>query len=130
MSTEIYKYYNPNPDAKPGKHWHRSDCVIRAFACALNRRWTEVYKDLCEIGLKKFDIPLGERVIKEYVKKNGMEQVSLPVYTKLRDFVKKSKGTCICNLRGHMVCVKEGQIWDTWDCSYSTMKTYYTFTKK
>lgn len=122
---ENYHYFNPNPDAKPRKKWHRDDCVIRAFAGALNKTWTNIYKDLCEVGLRHFDIPLSHKVIDEYAKMNGMTKVSLPNYLTLKEFAKTHNETCICNIRSHLVCVKENMIWDTWDCSNYKLKTYY-----
>ena len=124
-----YKYYNPNPDAKPGKKWHRDDCVIRAFTCALNKSWTNTYKDLCEVGLRYFDIPLSHRVIEAYAKMNGMTKVSLPNYLTLKEFARTHDGTFICNIHSHLVCVKENMIWDAWDCGNYKVKTYYVKNK-
>jgi hypothetical protein len=77
-----------------------------------------------------FDIPFGSRVITAYAKQKGMTKVSLPDYMTIRDFAEAfDQGVYICNPRSHLVCVRNGQIWDTWDCSKYKIKTYYTFTK-
>lgn len=125
MST--YRYYNPNPDAHEGKKWHKNDCAVRAFACLLNKTWSETYKGLCETGLKKFDMPNAPKVIEQYAKDNGYTKVSLDRYMTLKEFAKThNTGRYLCNVYSHVVCVRDGEIWDAWDCSNYKLKTYYT----
>lgn len=123
---KTYEYYNPNPTSKgEKKKWHRGDCVIRAFCCALNKSWGTVYSGLCEIGLTMFDMPNSDRVIDAYAKKNGLEKVSLPDYQTLENFADTHSGTYVCRVRNHVVCVKDNLIRDVWNCGKYKVKTVY-----
>ena len=122
-----YVYYNPNPDARRGKHWHRDDCVIRALAGALHKSWTTVYLELCEIGLKHFDIPLSDKVINAYMKEQGWELRKLPCWTSVAQFaIQHPNGTYVIRIHGHLTRMTNGVIYDTWNCNTSKMKTYYS----
>ena len=129
--SNLFSYYNPNPDAKidkktgKPKRWHRCDCVIRAFCCALNLPWNIVFIDLCNVAVKMFDMPDAPRVIDKFAEQNGLVKVSLPDYMSVYDFAYNFGGTYICNIRSHVVCIKNHQINDTWNCGNYKVKTYY-----
>ena len=129
--SKYYEYYNPNPTARFKKdgtpmNWHKCDCSVRAFCGALNLPWSTVYHGLCDTGLKMFDLPDAPKVIEAYAKSNGMVKKSLPEYMTLYDFAKTHNGVYVCNLRNHVVCVKDNKYYDTADwCGSWMMKTYY-----
>ena len=81
-----FRYFNPNPtvkiDKKTGKpkRWNKEDCVIRAFACALNKTWEEVFTEICKLGVKYHDMPNSRKIIDKYAENNGMMKYSLPYY--------------------------------------------------
>lgn len=133
--SEIFKYFNPNPDAKydlktgKPKRWNKGDCVIRAFCGALDKKWDVVFSELCDIAKKKYDMPNSNTVIKQYAENNGLVKVSLPEYMYVSKFAQTHKGTYIVNIRNHVACVKNNQINDTWNCGGYKMKTYYTISK-
>jgi len=134
--NQTFNYFNPNPtvkfDKKTGrpKKWHKGDCVIRAFCCALNKSWDEVFMGLCKIAAKQHDMPNADKVVEEYANENGMVKTSLIDYMRVRAFAEYYDGVYVVRVRGHMACVKNNQINDCWDCGRYQMKTYYTLLKK
>lgn len=124
------EYYNPNPlDKGEKKKWNKYDCSVRAFCCALKQPWTMVFRGLCEIALKKFDMPNSDIVIAEYAKQNGFQKRRLGSYISLKEFARWKDGICLCRIRQHLVCVKDHKIYDTWDCSNYKVKTFYELIK-
>lgn len=127
----IFSYFNPNPDAKVDKKtgkpkkWNRCDCAIRAFCGALNLPWDIVFMDMCKIALKLHDMPDSPKVIDKYAQDNNMIKLSLPAYTSVSGFAMTHNGTYICNIRSHVVCIKDNQINDVWNCGNYKLKTYY-----
>ena len=120
----MWREYNPNPKcARVG------DCVIRAIAKALDKTWKEVYLDLCLKGLTLCDLPSANHVWGSYLKDNGFVRSTLPntcpeCYT-VRDFCEEhKKGKYILALNGHVICVQDGDYFDTWD-SGDEVPIYY-----
>ena len=120
----MYQRYNPNPEtARVG------DCTVRALCKALNKGWYEVYVNLCVYGLVYADMPSANSVWGAYLKDCGYERFIIPdtcpnCYT-VEDFTREhSKGTYVLSLNGHVVAVKDGDYFDTWD-SGQEIPVYY-----
>ena len=106
----MYKYYNANVLNK-----YEDDCVIRAISCATGKSWDYVYDYLSDIAqyegtlLDKRDFVIG------YLDRT---------YQRLDDIygtVGQVSGmfpynTLLITMRGHIVCSKNGIIYDTFDC--------------
>lgn len=120
----MWKKYNPNP-----KGARVGDCTVRAISKALNQSWEDTYFDLCTVGLMLSDMPSANHVWGSYLKNNGFVRLMLPnmcpdCYT-VKDFCKDhNKGTYILALSGHVICVKDGDYYDTWD-SGDEIPIYY-----
>lgn len=114
-----YRYYNANPDKK-----HVGDCVIRAITKALSQAWEPTYIDICMEGLIIHDMPSSDNVWGSYLYKKGFRRSIIPndcplCYT-IRDFSNDHpSGTYILvtSDRDHIVCVKDGDVFDTFDSS-------------
>lgn len=111
----MWKAYNPNPNgARVG------DCVIRALSKALDKSWEDTYLELCMCGLRLCDMPSANHVWGAYLKEQGYTRHILPdtcsdCYT-VRDFcAEHPKGTYILSLNGHVICVNDGDYYDSWD---------------
>ena len=110
-----FSYSNPNPkDKKVG------DCTIRAISLATNKSWEEVYLELCIEGYIICDMPSSNDVWGSYLINNGWKyhrlQDSCPFCYTLNDFCKDyQKGTYIVATGSHVICVKDGIYYDTWD---------------
>lgn len=119
-----YIYYNPNPFKLSV-----GDCTIRAISCALNQSWKETYMGLVNQGYHMYDMPSANRVWGQYLKNNGFKKYQLPdtcpeCYT-IRDFCYDFPyGTYVVGTGEHVVCVYNGNYYDSWD-SGNEIPIYY-----
>ena len=110
-----YRYYNPNP-----LKLSVGDCTIRAISCALNITWDETYCALVDLGFEMYDMPSANRVWGQFLKINGFKKHQLPdtcpdCYT-VKDFCYDFPfGTYIVGTGEHVVCVIDGNYYDSWD---------------
>ena len=105
----MYKYYNANAVNR-----YEDDCVIRAISCATNKSWDYVYDYLSDIA--QYEGTLLDK--KEFVT-NYLDRT----YQRLKN-IKGSVGyvsglfpynTLIIAAKSHLVCSKQGVIYDTFD---------------
>ena len=114
--TKWFKFHNANP-----KNRRSGDCVIRAISTATGKSWEEVLTDLCKLALQEKRIPNEVECYGKYLENLGWKKQKQPRKsnnTKFtgREFVTHFKGVAIAHIGGnHIVCIKEGQVWDTWD---------------
>ena len=119
-----YVYYNPNPNGK-----NVGDCVIRAISKATNMDWESVYTGICVTGYSMCDMPSANCVWGAYPRDNGFVRDVVPnecpeCYS-VADFAREHpQGTYILALTGHVVCVKDGDWYDSWD-SGDKIPMYY-----
>lgn len=111
----MYVYFNNNP-------WKRSvnDCVIRAISLAENKSWNKVYDELSYLAKDEaiilddvtfVDNYLDKRYKRICYKCNG-ERLTI------KEFIKShSKGTYLVSMQGHITCIINGILFDTWNCS-------------
>lgn len=113
--------YNHNPNAA-----RVGDCVIRAIGTAIDRPWIETYIRICLYGLIMFDMPSSNAVWGRFLKEHGYKREAVPntcpdCYT-VSDFCMDHKtGRYILALNGHVVAVKDGDYYDTWDSGEETV---------
>lgn len=112
-----YVPYNPNPTGK-----NVGDCTVRAISKALNKTWEEVYISLALQGFRMGDMPSANVVWGAYLKKNGFIREIVPdscpdCYTMANFSEDHPFGTYILALSGHVVCMKNGVLYDSWDSS-------------
>ena len=120
----MHKYYNPNPQAA-----RVGDCVIRAVSFATGQEWYKTYLDLCVYGLINCDLPSSNAVWGRYLRDRGYRRRMIPdtcpaCYT-VRQFTEEHPdGTYILAISGHVVAVRDGDYYDTWD-SGDEVPVYY-----
>lgn len=120
----MWRKYNPNPKGKAV-----GDCTVRAISMALGKPWNDVYCDLCEVGLNLCDMPSANAVWGAYLRENGFQRFSLPntcpdCYT-VEEFCREHpSGIYVLALSGHVVCVRNGDVFDSWD-SRNEVPIYY-----
>lgn len=120
----MYVYFNPNPQGK-----NCGDCAVRAMAKAFNISWEKAYSCLVAYGMAMGDMPTANVVWGEFLKSRGFARLMIPDdkfgrYT-VRDFCEDfPQGTYILALSNHVVCVVDGDLYDSWD-SNSEMPLYY-----
>lgn len=111
----MFQQYNANPKvARVG------DCTVRAISKALDKSWDEVYIGLALQGFVDKDMPSSNAVWGNYLRGHGFERRIIPntcpdCYT-VADFSEDHKhGSYILALSGHVVAVKDGVYFDTFD---------------
>ena len=105
-------FFNANP-----LQAFNGDCVVRALSLAMNQGWKETFIGLCIQGYKMCDMPSSNIVWAEYLKKNGWIKSALPecCYT-VDDFCKDfPTGVYVVGTGTHAICVKDGNVYDTWN---------------
>lgn len=101
---------------------HVGDCTVRAIAKATDKTWEKTYAWLCIYGFFLKDMPSSNRVWGAYLKDSGFSRYKMPdtcpdCYS-VEQFIKDNpKGTFLLALESHVVCVKNGDLYDTWDSS-------------
>lgn len=121
----MYSHFNPNPCGK-----NVGDCTVRAISKATGMEWGEVYLRLCIQGYLDGDMPSANACWGRYLRSIGYRRYIAPdtcpdCYT-VRQFAEDHPvGTYILALSGHVVCVLDGVIWDSWDSSNENVLYYW-----
>lgn len=115
-----HKYYNPNPYNR-----NVGDCSVRALSKALNKDWIGTYCGLCVEGALLGDMPSANSVWGSYLRKHGFQRHMAPDDITVFEFADSHKiGTYILALSGHVICVEDNVLYDTWD-SRNEIVLYY-----
>ena len=110
-----FRYFNPNScGARVG------DCAVRALCLACHFSWDVAYQILCDKGFAMCDMPSSNAVWGAVLREEGFVQAALPrdvpLDYKLEDFARDNpEGTYVVAVGGHVVTVKNGSYYDTWD---------------
>lgn len=121
----MYREYNPNPQGK-----RIGDCVVRAISRAIGRDWKETYAGICVQGYELCDMPSANRVWGAYLLEQGFRRYILPdtcpdCYT-VEEFCREHpQGTYVLAISGHVVCVVDGDWYDSWDSGQETPIYYW-----
>lgn len=116
--------YNPNPMGR-----NVGDCSVRAISKALSLDWESAYILQILKGLEMGDMPSSDAVWGSVLRDNGFNKYLLPdtcpeCYTVI-DFCNDYKdGTYVLALGGHVLTVKDGDYYDSWD-SGNEVPLYY-----
>lgn len=116
--------YNPNPNGR-----HVGDCTIRAVSKALGQDWDTTYAGIVLKGFEMGDMPSANTVWGAYLREHGFTRHIVPhelgdIYT-VGNFAKDHPtGTYILSIDGHVVCVQDGDWYDSWDSS-NEIPVYY-----
>lgn len=107
---------NPNPG-----HKEVPDCVIRALAIALNKRWLDVFDELCKLARREYSMPNADAVWGKYLYQHGFEPFLLPASCPICITIKRfcmmyNHGVYIVGTGSHAVAVIDGDYYDSWDC--------------
>jgi hypothetical protein len=105
------------------------DCVVRSISIALDQPYNATFMDLMELGMEMGGYPSMPPVYEAYLKNQGWVKNKCPrdengKLIKLRDWV--FQGTAVVLNSGHLTAVKDGDVYDKWDCRYRPVNTYWT----
>lgn len=111
-----YRAYNPNPLKR-----QVGDCTVRAISKAMDADWERTYIDLALQGLMQCDMPSANSVWGAYLRSKGMTRNVVandcPDCYCVADFAHEHpRGIYVLALSGHVVCVIDGDWYDSWDC--------------
>lgn len=117
--------YNPNPESS-----RVGDCVIRAIAKATNQSWKDTYIAIALQGYIMHDMPSANRVWGAYLRSKGFQQRHIECndpdsYTVANFAADNPNGIYILALSGHVVCICNGDWYDTWDSGGETPIYYW-----
>ena len=120
-----YVYFNNNP-----RGLNVGDCVIRASSKALNQSWETTYLDLVTVGYDMADMPSSNSVLNSYLRSKGFHKKTIddlcPSCYSVRNFADEHfKGIYILGMGSHVVCVIDGQYFDSWDSGDEIPLFYY-----
>jgi hypothetical protein len=97
------------------------DCVIRAIAKAESKSWVEVFDSLSVIARELYSTTGQTDVISKYLK--NYKKIDVKYVDSLGNKkrytvadVCEFKGTYIVSVASHLTCVKDGVLYDTWNC--------------
>ena len=116
--------YNPNPAGR-----NVGDCAVRAVAKALGTDWETAYVLITTAGFQMNDMGSSNSVWGAVLRKNGFYRHSLPnkcpdCYT-IGEFADEHpNGTFVVGTGNHVVTVKNGAVYDSWD-SRNEIPVYY-----
>ena len=120
----MWKNYNPNPVGKSV-----GDCTVRALCAATGKSWQETYTALTVEGYRLCDMPSANHVWGAFLKSRGWHRKAIedtcPECYTVEAFCKDHpKGRFVLALSGHVVCVDDGDWFDSWD-SGDCVPLYY-----
>lgn len=123
----MFVQYNPNPVP----HNRVGDCAVRAVSKALDQTWEQAYVGICLKGFEQADMPSANHIWGSYLKDFGFTRHVIPAenvdsYT-VKDFAEDHPhGTYVLGLDGHVVCVKDGSWYDSFDSCDELVHYYWS----
>ena len=111
----MYEYFNPNPLNK-----RVGDCVIRAISKVTHQSWLHTFVGICIKGLLMADMPSSNSVWGSYLYEKGFDQYVIPntcpdCYTVRNFCLEHPYGEYVLATGSHVVAVRNGRYYDTWD---------------
>ena len=118
--------YNPNPKKK-----NVGDCSLRAYCAAFGWTWEEAFEKSSEIAKDEAimmdthktceKVMKGEGyVLDEEFKKSKRKDLTVNEFALTHPY-----GTYFLNTHGHLLCVKDGEYWDSWDSGKKKVRRIY-----
>ena len=117
----MYIYFNPNP-----KGTRVGDCAVRAVALATNQDWRQAYIGIALQGYTDCNMPSANTVWGEYLRRHGFERRPVADDTTVARFADGHReGVYVLALPDHVVTIKDGNVYDSWDSSRETVIYYW-----
>ena len=121
-----YIFYNPNP-----KHKRDGDCTIRAISKALDQDWDTTFIGIVIEAFEEKDMPSGNHVWGEYLKRHGFTRHMVEEYQTVEEFARSHPiGRYILCLNNHVVSVVDENWFDTFDSAHEIPIYYWKRNKE
>ena len=129
--VNVWKKINVNPlGIRTG------DCVVRACAVATGQSWDQTYRELCDMGFQRKEMPSWNPTWWAYLKAKGFRRKIIPdlcpeCYTVGQFALDHPNGAFVLYIpessvgSGHAVAVKNGMVWDTWNSTGEIPLAYF-----
>src|SRR5690554_611062 len=109
------------------------DCVVRALSLASQKDYFQVVDELVEIYKKTGYIINEKKCYEKWLLQNGFEKMKQPrkqdntkyEVRELDQVIDTYKYNIVVSLAGHLTCVTNNTIFDTWNCGRKTIGNYY-----
>ena len=107
-----------------------NDCVIRAISHATGIDYKTVFQDLLDLSWKTGHLPDEERCYGKYLKFLGWEKHK-PFRSERNRLLKvgqisgRPPWTILVHTSSHLTCIKDGELYDSWDCRKASAYSYY-----
>lgn len=134
-----FVYFNPNPSYKPFKNgkdkiWTIEDDNVRVICKLLDCSWEDAFNIISNKAKSMYDVMSSKKVFKEIIEDDNkmvMTSFGKPKMNEKRPTVEEfcnehQFGTYILNLASKVVIVIDGQLYDTEDCSKSSVYSWWT----
>lgn len=124
-------FHNPNPTASRDS----ADCVVRALSVALDLDWDTVYRDLCDLGFALKRMPNDRDTYRTCLTNAGMLRTGISNKKGSRrptvdSFARTNpQGVFVLEIAHHLVTVRDGRYYDTWDCGSKSLYGYWAAAK-
>lgn len=106
----MFRKYNANP-----LNIDTADCTIRAISTAQEKTWDETYRELSRLAQIKGVLLDNVDFIEDYLDKRYLRKCIND--TTVGEFMEEyPRGTYLVTMQGHITCVKDGVLIDTFDC--------------
>ena len=120
-----WRMYNPSPAGK-----NVGDCAVRAVAKALGTNWETAYSMIAAAGYQMNDMPSSNSVWGAVLRKHGFYRHIIPntcpdCYTAEDFCLDNPQGVFVLGFGGHTACVKDGNLYDSWDSSQECPQFYW-----
>lgn len=120
-AKNMFEIYNPNPEQR-----NVGDCTVRAISKATGHSWEQTYIGLCLQGFMLGDMPSANAVWGAYLRSMGFRRAMAPDDITVAEFSEEyPQGTYILALSGHVVCISDGTIYDTWNSGNEIVLYYW-----
>lgn len=123
----MWQKYNPNPVRLEGGV---GDCSVRAISKALDLTWEQAYVRLALNGYMMGDVISSDLVWGSVLRQEGYVREVVPntcpdCYTVEQFCHDHPKGTFVIKSDGHVACVQDGILYDSWNSSLSVVIYYW-----
>lgn len=118
--------YNPSPAGR-----NVGDCAVRAISKALGTDWETAYALIAMNGYLMADMPSSNSVWGAVLRQNGFYRQAIPdtcpdCYTIQQFAEDHPRGVYVVGTGTHVVCVKDGLIFDSWDSSQEIPQFFWS----
>ena len=108
---------------------YSDDCVIRSTTIVTGQTYSQTFREMMELGIEMGGYPSMQPVWEAYLESKGFVKNKCPrtasgKLIKLKDW--DFSGTALVLSSGHLTAVKDGQVYDSWDCTYRPVNSYWT----